>query len=276
MLKQRLLTAFVLIALMLVTVYYLPPFGFALYLGLFIITATWEWTFLIGIQSAMARLIYTLIMGIAGIVLSQLLLSNINVIFPVIIVGSAWWLYAAYQVIQARSSNKKIFSSNFINIIAGYLILIPAWLVPVYFHIKGNGNQSLLLFLFTIVWMADSAAYFAGRAWGKTKLAPNISPGKSIEGLVGGLFSVMLLTLIISITVWDFAALQIVGAIAIVAVTTLFSVVGDLVESKYKRNAGVKDSGKIFPGHGGVLDRIDAFTAAAPIFAGCWLIMVGV
>lgn len=155
----------------------------------------------------------------------------------------------------------------------GYLILIPAWVVPVYFQEQGTRMQLLLLYLFFIVWGADSAAYFVGQKFGKNKLAPSISPGKTLEGLFGGLLAVVLLTLLFGMNNWGFSQSQTIFMMILAIVCTLFSVVGDLTESRVKRIAGVKDSGNLFPGHGGVLDRIDAFTAAAPVFSLGWLLL---
>lgn len=127
-----------------------------------------------------------------------------------------------------------------------------------------------LLYVFGLVWCADSGAYFAGRAFGRHKLAPKVSPAKTLEGLAGGL----LLTAVLAITVA--CSIKLTGAtwwgfMALSMITVLASVHGDLVESMLKRRAGVKDSGNILPGHGGVLDRIDSLLSATPIFAlGFW------
>ena len=126
-----------------------------------------------------------------------------------------------------------------------------------------------LMYVFALVWGADSGAYFAGRAFGKHKLAPNVSPGKTIEGFVGGVLTTAVL--IIAVAVYrELSAVRLMAFLGLSLLTVLASVLGDLLESMIKRQAGVKDSGNIFPGHGGALDRIDSLTAAAPIFA-WWL-----
>ncbi|XID75644.1 phosphatidate cytidylyltransferase [Alkanindiges sp. WGS2144] len=129
-----------------------------------------------------------------------------------------------------------------------------------------------LMYVFTLVWGADSGAYFAGRALGKHKLAPHVSPNKSIEGLIGGLALTVMIILAVAFTQLDLTPVALTSFIALSIFTVLASVQGDLFESMVKRKAGIKDSGKILPGHGGVLDRIDSLLAAAPVFAlGLWL-----
>ena len=127
------------------------------------------------------------------------------------------------------------------------------------------------MYVFCLVWGADTGAYFAGRKFGKHKLAPSVSPGKTIEGFVGGLITTSIL--IVAVAIYrDLSAIRFVAFVGLSLLTVLASVLGDLLESMVKRQAGVKDSGNIFPGHGGALDRIDSLTAAAPLFAlGWWL-----
>ncbi len=127
-----------------------------------------------------------------------------------------------------------------------------------------------LLYVFLLVWVADSGAYFAGRAFGKTKLIPEVSPNKTIEGLAGGL--ALDGALIGGVAWWlHLSGAALVGFVVVSVLTALVSVLGDLVESMFKRQAGIKDSGSILPGHGGVLDRIDSVLAAMPVFAlGFW------
>jgi phosphatidate cytidylyltransferase len=144
--------------------------------------------------------------------------------------------------------------------IVGILILVPVYLALVVLY---QADPAILLFALLVVWVADSGAFFAGKTMGRVKLAPSISPGKTWEGVIGGLIAVGLLTLLRS--VWIETDLRVFVPFCL-AVACL-SVIGDLTISMFKRNAGVKDSGTLFPGHGGVLDRIDSVAAAAPLFA---------
>jgi phosphatidate cytidylyltransferase len=128
------------------------------------------------------------------------------------------------------------------------------------------------MFLFLMVWSADIGAYFVGKALGKHKLMPNVSPGKTMEGFIGGVIFACLLVGIASLLLnWNLQ--QFILVIAVTAVITTISVLGDLNESMFKRQAGIKDSGSILPGHGGILDRIDSLTATAPVYALCYAIL---
>ena len=139
------------------------------------------------------------------------------------------------------------------------LVLIPAWLALVRLHAQG---PALMLFLLLLVVAADIGAYFAGRHFGRNKLAPRVSPGKTWEGVMGGVVGAAVVALV-GVSIFHVSAAPFIG---LSLVTVLASVVGDLTESLFKRHAGVKDSGSLLPGHGGVLDRVDSVTAAAPIF----------
>jgi len=134
-------------------------------------------------------------------------------------------------------------------------------------HAQDLDQPALLLFLFLLVWGADTFAYFAGHMFGRHKLAPGVSPGKTIEGVAGGMLAVLLLAILAGVYVWHHDGVKLLSWVLLCLAVGLISVLGDLVESKVKRVAGVKDSGAIVPGHGGVLDRIDALTSAAPAFA---------
>jgi phosphatidate cytidylyltransferase len=133
-------------------------------------------------------------------------------------------------------------------------------------------GAQLLMYLFMLVWSADVGAYFVGKLTGKHKLMPNVSPGKTIEGFLGGVVCAALLTIIVGISL-DWSSEDFITALLVTALITSISVLGDLTESMFKRQAGVKDSGTILPGHGGILDRIDSLTATAPVFALCYLLL---
>jgi len=145
----------------------------------------------------------------------------------------------------------------------GWLVLIPPWLACIYLKQSENGSW-LILMLVLLVAAADIGAYFSGRALGKHKLAPRVSPGKTWEGVAGGLLFVFLVALLLKLSfgLREWQALMIVMLPA-----ALVSVVGDLLESMLKRYRGIKDSSQLLPGHGGVLDRIDGLVAAAPVFS---------
>ena len=274
MLKQRLFTAIILIAIMVATLYYLPPIGFSLLVGFFVLLASWEWTRLIEMTRSSYRWTYSILIAGLGLASSYLVTIYPDRVLPLVFIAAVWWAYLLVQLLRPAAVQSAVFVSKSGKLLGGFLILVPAWVAIVYLLAQEQGGPTTVLFVFVLVWLADSAAYFVGKAWGKTKLAPHISPGKSIEGVVGGLVAALILGLIFALYVWDYGPRQLGVFLAIVLVTALFSVAGDLVESKFKRLAGVKDSGNFLPGHGGILDRVDAFTAAAPIFVTGWIVML--
>jgi phosphatidate cytidylyltransferase len=155
-------------------------------------------------------------------------------------------------------------------VLFGLLVLIPAYVALLYLR-RHDAHVLLIALLVAIIWAADVGAYFVGRRFGSSKLAPEVSPGKSWAGLIGGVGVALVIGLtaafigepgdsLFSVATWGWL-------IVIVAVTVLFSVLGDLFESLMKREHGVKDSSTLLPGHGGVMDRIDSLTAATPVFA---------
>jgi phosphatidate cytidylyltransferase len=258
MLKQRVITAIILIPIILAAVYFLPPPYFCLFTALIALGGAWEWTNLMQIKTLARRWIYLLVVAF---VFFYALFIPVKVIF---IVAFIWWIYASILVIYYPRGSFLWGKSVFLQSIMGICVLLPCWTAINFIR---NQNEGLLglLFLFVLVWGADSAAYFVGKKWGTTKLAKQVSPGKSWQGLIGALIVSILITLItlwlcqIPFLIWPFA-------VSLSLVTVLFSVMGDLFESMMKRQAGLKDSGNLLPGHGGLLDRIDSLTAAAPLF----------
>ncbi len=178
--------------------------------------------------------------------------SFANMIYiAVLSIVCLWWLNNFWMI--AHYPNSK--PATMFTPLKPALLFLPLFLLSLL-------ESNLILLLFLIVWGADSFAYFSGRAFGKRKLAPNLSGGKTIEGVVGGLISVLLIA-----GVWMFSYNESNWLFLLLAlITGIFSVMGDLYESIYKREAGVKDSGNILPGHGGVFDRIDGLLAATPVF----------
>ncbi len=274
MLSRRILTALVLIPLLLAALLYLPTFWLALVFGLFILAAAWEWSALAGIGSAGARWLYAVSLTIFGGLAVSALLRNPASAVPLMLAGMLWWLWVLAELLWHPKPDSGWLATRAGRRVSGFCVLAPAWVAPLYLHAADPGSPALLVFLFVLVWTADTAAYFSGWAFGRHKLAPRISPGKTVEGALGGLGAVALLAYACGALIWRLEGALLAAWIALAVVTAAFSIVGDLAESKFKRIAGVKDSGRLLPGHGGVLDRIDAFTAAAPVFAAGWVFLL--
>ena len=182
------------------------------------------------------------------------------------VLGAAvlWWAAATWLVLTFPQSAER-WSATSTRLVIGLLILLPAWQGLVLIKAMPLGNW-LIMAVMVLVWGADIGAYFSGRKFGKRKLAPKVSPGKSWEGVFGGLLLSLLITAVVGFT-RGWSASEMCAALFGAAMIVLISVVGDLTESMFKRQAGIKDSSNLLPGHGGVLDRIDSLTAAIPVFA---------
>ena len=175
------------------------------------------------------------------------------------------WFVALFTIIAYQLEHIRIPRSQILLGLIGLLILIPAWLSLVYLKRSSEGEWHWLLMLLFIIWTADSGAYFIGRRWGKHKIADRVSPGKSWEGTLAGFISGLIIAMIYVVVSGQGIKDSIIF-ICVVSITVIFSIIGDLMESVFKRSAGLKDSGQLLPGHGGVLDRIDSLTAAGPVF----------
>lgn len=259
MLKHRIITSIVLLPLFLGLLFFLPPVGFCYFTGLIILVGAWEWSFFMGIKQFPFYLFYPFF-------LLLLMIASLALPIPMVLYGDCgFWLIALAFVLFYPKGNALWGRSKIIRGIIGIFVLIPTWLALNFIR-DSEGGIYRLLFLLVIIWGADTAAYFSGKKWGKHKLAPNVSPGKTWEGLIGALIctlfiaAVSLYFLQLPKSIWP-------GALILTVITVLFSILGDLFESMMKRNAGLKDSSQLLPGHGGVLDRIDGWTSAAPIFA---------
>lgn len=267
MLRQRLLTAAVLVAATVAALFALSAPVFALLFGAVLLVGAWEWAALAGVARA-GRAAYAAAAAAAAVPL------YFAPVLPVLALSLGWWLWNTYELWRLRDLEAGLFASLGARLAGGFLVLLPCWQATAYLHRADPDSPAVILFLFALVWTADSAAYFAGRAFGVHKLAPRVSPGKTIEGLGAGVLAVGLLALAAGWGVWRLPPAALPAWVGLAAVTALFAAAGDLVESRAKRVARVKDSGAWLPGHGGVLDRFDAYAAAAPVFAlgSIWLL----
>jgi phosphatidate cytidylyltransferase len=268
MLKKRIITAVCLATIFIGSLFFLPFVWFACFIGASLLVAAWEWASLCGFISAYQRLAYcvagALLAMLAGAYVGLLSIPYLPVgsdVSHVFVVAAAWWAVALLWV-QGYPSSAILWGSQWMRAVIGFLVLIPSGLALVFLHLQPQGAWYILL-VFFVVAVADIGAYFSGRAFGRRKLAKNVSPGKSWEGVMGGLLACILFVFLMAMVVDPSAWLLL---LLIVIPTALVSVLGDLLESMVKRHCGVKDSGHILPGHGGVLDRIDGLTAALPIF----------
>jgi phosphatidate cytidylyltransferase len=260
MLKQRIITALILLPIALCGFFLLKGGSFALFIGVVVTLGAWEWARLAGFEAQSSRVLYAVVVAVL-----LFLLYLLPGLAPWVLVAALiWWLVATWLVLTYPESSEH-WSSSICKLVIGLLILLPAWQGLILIKQWPLGNW-LILSVMVLVWGADIGAYFSGKAFGKRKLAPKVSPGKSWEGLYGGLVASLLITAVVGIfRGWSFSqfCFSLIGA----AIVVLISVVGDLTESMFKRKSGVKDSSNLLPGHGGVLDRIDSLTAAIPIFA---------
>lgn len=265
MLRDRVITAAILIPLLIAAVLLLSTRNLSYIFGAFALIGAWEWSRLSGFTSMVSRWAYVavvlfLMMGsYEWITQKQVLQDLLSLVF----VG---WLFAFVWLVITPA--EKILS-NAINVylrgVIGLALLIPTWLAMLALHATGDHGPYLLLSLFVLIAVADSGAYFAGKLMGITRLAPQISPGKSLQGVYGGLVAGGLAAAAMGL-LFGFDRSSLLSYISVALFCIVFSIVGDLFESVAKRSAGVKDSGCCLPGHGGVLDRIDSLTAAAPLY----------
>ncbi|MDO7083276.1 phosphatidate cytidylyltransferase [Pseudocolwellia sp. AS88] len=286
MLKHRIITALVLAPATIASIFYLPlPYFSALMLAVMGIGA-WEWGPLMGFANKRRRIAFVL--GTSTLIaalwyyfpLLELWLTSSDLQKPIIYIlwlAVAWWLLSATLTFLYPRCSKFWSSHRSIRGVFGWLTLVPTWLAFIVmrsseYEIDTYHGAQLIMFLFLMVWSADIGAYFVGKSFGKNKLMPNVSPGKTMEGFVGGVVVACILVTVAGLTMnWQLEQFYLVIPITILITTV--SVLGDLNESMFKRQAGIKDSGSILPGHGGILDRIDSLTATAPIYALCYALI---
>lgn len=262
MLKQRIVTGLSLLAPVLALIFFAST---PLLYGVFCLAAlllAWEWTALMGLQAPLPRYAYVagtaVLLGMTGLfhVLGAWLLS----------IAALWWALACVLLPGFPKNLERLKPGAVTLGVLGQIMIVPAILSLALLHARSNGPW-VLLYSLVLVWAADVGAYFAGRAFGKHKLAPNVSPGKTIEGAAGGLLLSLVLALASCSFVFEKPLSELLPVLVLSGVVTIVSIVGDLTESMFKRRSGLKDSGSILPGHGGLLDRADSLLAAMPVMA---------
>ena len=252
MLRTRIITAVIALLVVGLVLFALPGRATELVIGVLVLAGAWEWAGLVGLASSAGRALYVVVVG----ALCALLYTLLPATGPItLIIGFFWWLTAFVWTFFYPTPIPTV-----VRWLCGALMLAPLYIALVSLYRFG---PFYLLFALLIVWAADAGAYFFGKRFGRVKLAPSISPGKTWEGVVGGLLVVSALALGTAFWVDVPVAVLLPFCLAVAAL----SIVGDLTVSMFKRTAGVKDSGTLFPGHGGVLDRVDSVAAAAPLFA---------
>ncbi len=276
MLKTRVITALVLLVLFLAALFWLPPRAWTVFAGVLVIPAAWEWARLIKLGRIACGL-YVVLVVAAFVSLFGLTQGNTptgpsGAQTTAYLGASLFWI----AVVPLWLWRSWLPRSRWLAALTGLVVLVPTWLALVELRKLG---PLLLLLLMSVAWVSDSAAYFAGRRFGRCKLAPSISPGKTWEGVGGAVLAVSIYA-----ALWSYAwqpyfppALKsmrfgAIGMLLFLWLLTAIGIYGDLFESALKRQAGVKDSGVLLPGHGGVLDRIDALTAMLPVAALAYLL----
>jgi len=254
-LRKRIITALVLGAAFLAIVLFLPSWATVILLTVLVLAGGWEWSAFLRLPGVVSRAAYVALLAVMMPVIWHITATSQGE--SLVLMGAVvWWIVALGWITFAPHSVTRWSAA-----LAGLLALVPAWLALVRLRFDLPRGAEWMIFTLVLVFAADTGAYFAGHRFGRTRLAPEVSPGKTWEGVFGGAAASGLVAIVGS--QWFHVAWQSFVPLCLAAVA--FSIVGDLTESLLKRFAGVKDSGTLFPGHGGVMDRIDSVTGAAPV-----------
>jgi phosphatidate cytidylyltransferase len=300
MLKQRIITASILATVVISAVLMLPPDYFSLLIAIIVLIGAWEWLHLIEITSPGKRAVFfgTLIFAMLFLYLWTYILEALvpvmdylaekfkfviedirkqsGILEWLMVPAVLFWLLVMLLIRKAPQEMLTLQLRLRYKALIGWGVLLASWLFLS--RLRTFYGSEMTLYFLLLIWTADIAAYFSGKKWGKTKLAPDISPGKTVEGVYGALVSAavcaIVLCIFLSIAYEKPVTFMVAGDLILLSIITVqISVYGDLFFSLVKRQRGVKDSGNLLPGHGGVLDRVDSLIAAAPIFyAGIYLI----
>ena len=260
MLILRIITALILAPLFVISIFYIPSIYFSYFLLIFILLASWEFANLVKFKK-IPKIIFITVIIAFSLVIEFFDMIAIAVIYLAVF----WWFINIYYIINYPHRIYPIFSSMFMRFISGILLLVPLFIAVSNIHSEYGASRFLLLML--LVWGVDSLAYFVGSAIGKHKLAKYISPNKSIEGAIAGIaFSFVIVLWFLQYEAHNIETDDYLYYLILALIISIMSIFGDLYESMLKRIANIKDSGKMLPGHGGILDRIDSLIAAAPFF----------
>ncbi|HET8941736.1 MAG TPA: phosphatidate cytidylyltransferase [Rudaea sp.] len=261
---QRVVTALLITPPAVALVLLLPQLGFAVLVAALSLMALWEWTRLSGLRD---RRIRACLLALTLVLFAVLWVYRATAVaWLTIVIGCVWWVVALAWLQRFTFAAARTRENTAIKLLAGGLAVVPAWTAIVLINGDPHYGSWWSLFALALSWSADTFAYLAGSRWGRRKLAPNISPGKTFAGVYGALIGTAVFATICG---WllGVSMLKLPLFVVLALVCVGFSIVGDLFESLIKRHAGVKDSGAMFPGHGGVYDRLDSAFAVLPIFA---------
>lgn len=263
MLKQRTITALILTPLAIAAVLAPPTWLFGLIVAVLFLGAAWEWSALALVQGAILRA--SCVIAIAALLALAWPLHGQPMAAWVIGAGIAWWLAALAWLRKFSWAAAPTRENTLIKLLACALAIVPAWLALVHLHAQASHGPWWTLLAVMLVWGADTGAYFAGVRFGKAKLAPRISPNKTWAGVWGAL-GLSGAVALVGGWLLGWREVWLLALLVLAWITVLASILGDLIESLLKRQASVKDSGALFPGHGGLLDRADSLLAALPVF----------
>jgi len=285
MLAQRIITALILASLIALAVFKLSSEYFSLFLGLITLAAAWEWGNLVGVIALWKRSVFLLllILPMLGIHFWTQILELVASIFDwtdvrsysgalewLVIAPILFWILVMLIIRKTPTGVLQMTVKPVFKMLIGWFVLLAAWMFLS--RLKAFYGAEMIMYFLVLIWAADISAYFVGKKFGTTKLAPEISPGKTVAGMYGALLAGGLCAATLSL-IYGFNFLIASDFILLSVLTVLISIYGDLFFSVVKRQRGVKDSGSLLPGHGGILDRIDSIVAAAPFFyAGILLI----